>query len=703
MQVITIGRHPRNNIVVNDPTVGRHHAQIIRHDDGRFSLVDMQSKNGTYVNGRRVYNEVILNPGDVVQIGRTVLPWENYFRTAKFPYPPRKPLSALVITLITVGALLQIGLLAGIFYYSNESVRDTYSCSTNIDSQVLMLTNENVSATEAKIWFKRHNVKVIDAEREYGYYLLSARDGISAKQLIETLEESDIACCAIRNQFLTTQDVKMYVIDNFKERMSAFDSISHGRMVTKTMTGDGNVKPKKYNINVDGRISESAMTKSFLKACSQMSDDDLNIVNFSFGISEYEDEEHTRKKDRKTYIEDSADDLIWYANLSNKCGKENFVITKSMGNESEYQYEDALKMAINKLQNPKKLNVDALNALKSHIVLVAAKDTRPGLNYGYSNKVRKNVDGVNTVMVDISHLPSDQRGTSAAAPLFANWISTSGLKNAGDVMQVIKKTTKKNQLVSAKAFADSAKNIVKSYNRSTPKDANGQDTYAPQPRPRPQPQPQPLPAPPAPNRYSRQGCLMYRLVPDASTGGEKLELHNSCDEDIRVKGYVINAISSRGGDNRMDFNMVIPAGRTRFADAFLENRCVIESVEVVKKRSPHSPSSITAETAARRLGVAMVDGDISTIRALTTSDMYDEIMATFDSDMSRLNSKTKQNARNGFKELPAETIKTGENTVVVRFKGNGKQFDFYMRNDNGWKCFDYAKGGVHVPKSMRRR
>lgn len=82
MKTITIGRHPDNNVVINDPVVGRHHLQITQHDDGHFSVLDLNSKNGTYVNGKRIYGEVRLSQNDEIQIGRTTLPWQNYFASA---------------------------------------------------------------------------------------------------------------------------------------------------------------------------------------------------------------------------------------------------------------------------------------------------------------------------------------------------------------------------------------------------------------------------------------------------------------------------------------------------------------------------------------------------------------------------------------------------------------------------------------------
>jgi hypothetical protein len=79
MKVITIGRNPANNVVIDDPRVSRHHLQIIQDDYGNFSVADFGSRNGTFVNGKRVTGEVRLSPGDIILIGNTTLPWNSYF------------------------------------------------------------------------------------------------------------------------------------------------------------------------------------------------------------------------------------------------------------------------------------------------------------------------------------------------------------------------------------------------------------------------------------------------------------------------------------------------------------------------------------------------------------------------------------------------------------------------------------------------
>jgi len=68
---LTIGRHPTNDIVVPIPTVSAEHALIEEQViEGRraYRVVDRGSRNGTFVNGRRVSTHV-LREGDIVRIG----------------------------------------------------------------------------------------------------------------------------------------------------------------------------------------------------------------------------------------------------------------------------------------------------------------------------------------------------------------------------------------------------------------------------------------------------------------------------------------------------------------------------------------------------------------------------------------------------------------------------------------------------------
>lgn len=64
----TIGRSPQSDIFLDDVTVSRRHAEI-RREEGRFSILDVGSLNGTYVNLQRVERAELAND-DEVQVGR---------------------------------------------------------------------------------------------------------------------------------------------------------------------------------------------------------------------------------------------------------------------------------------------------------------------------------------------------------------------------------------------------------------------------------------------------------------------------------------------------------------------------------------------------------------------------------------------------------------------------------------------------------
>ena len=64
----TIGRHPESEIFLDDITVSRRHAELRRAEES-YSLHDVGSLNGTYVNRDRV-EEAGLHSGDEIQIGK---------------------------------------------------------------------------------------------------------------------------------------------------------------------------------------------------------------------------------------------------------------------------------------------------------------------------------------------------------------------------------------------------------------------------------------------------------------------------------------------------------------------------------------------------------------------------------------------------------------------------------------------------------
>jgi hypothetical protein len=74
-RALTLGRGRDCDVVLDDRNVSRHHAELVRHGDG-FVLRDLDSTNGSAVNGRRV-RQADVKAGDVITLGTVTLRLEQ--------------------------------------------------------------------------------------------------------------------------------------------------------------------------------------------------------------------------------------------------------------------------------------------------------------------------------------------------------------------------------------------------------------------------------------------------------------------------------------------------------------------------------------------------------------------------------------------------------------------------------------------------
>jgi len=91
--VARLGRSPDCRVVVGGPGAGvvsALHAEL-RYEDGAWRLADLASRNGTYVNDRRLDAPVVLGPGDVIGLGESGPRFEIAAVTAGAPLPPTFP------------------------------------------------------------------------------------------------------------------------------------------------------------------------------------------------------------------------------------------------------------------------------------------------------------------------------------------------------------------------------------------------------------------------------------------------------------------------------------------------------------------------------------------------------------------------------------------------------------------------------------
>jgi EmrB/QacA subfamily drug resistance transporter len=75
-RAMTVGRAKGSDIVINDPSASRHHAEVLL-EGGDILVRDLETLNGTYINGQPIAGEAAIAPGDIVVFGSTPFLYRN--------------------------------------------------------------------------------------------------------------------------------------------------------------------------------------------------------------------------------------------------------------------------------------------------------------------------------------------------------------------------------------------------------------------------------------------------------------------------------------------------------------------------------------------------------------------------------------------------------------------------------------------------
>ena len=89
----TLGRSSINSIVLSETSVSRHHAKLEVVGNRHCYFVDLNSSNGSQVNGQRVVKPLLLKHGDVITLGSTDIRFHFPFIThsgSTFPHRPQQ-------------------------------------------------------------------------------------------------------------------------------------------------------------------------------------------------------------------------------------------------------------------------------------------------------------------------------------------------------------------------------------------------------------------------------------------------------------------------------------------------------------------------------------------------------------------------------------------------------------------------------------
>lgn len=108
---LLVGRDPSCNVIITDRQVSRFHARLTPTEDGVL-LEDLGSKNGTYINGSRLEEPVVLSDGDMIQISLVqyfVFLSSDATVPLEFEMPPEKVERRRLLTLDTRSRRVWLG------------------------------------------------------------------------------------------------------------------------------------------------------------------------------------------------------------------------------------------------------------------------------------------------------------------------------------------------------------------------------------------------------------------------------------------------------------------------------------------------------------------------------------------------------------------------------------------------------------------
>jgi class 3 adenylate cyclase len=100
---VSFGRTASNQIVLTNEKVSRRHALIHPQGENEFWLVDLGSRNGTYVNQRRLSQPIRLRDGDQIQLGPFVFVFRQVSSAPQVRGPEKE--QSTLLTLMDVRAL----------------------------------------------------------------------------------------------------------------------------------------------------------------------------------------------------------------------------------------------------------------------------------------------------------------------------------------------------------------------------------------------------------------------------------------------------------------------------------------------------------------------------------------------------------------------------------------------------------------------
>jgi len=145
---VSIGSDRENDLVIAHPTVSRRHA-VLGYHAGNYTIADLQSTNGTFVNGRRIRQPAPIHPGDEVAFGAAKFTMVSGTSAVGAPLKPRPPDPRMLAALGGIVAFALVGFIATRYALSfgHRGAKPTPAASAQSASGATAIAVEEPAAT----------------------------------------------------------------------------------------------------------------------------------------------------------------------------------------------------------------------------------------------------------------------------------------------------------------------------------------------------------------------------------------------------------------------------------------------------------------------------------------------------------------------------------------------------------------------------
>lgn len=320
MKVITIGRSTdNNNIVINDSKVSRSHLQIINDANGDFYAIDLDSTNGTFVNGTRISGKVQLHKGDIVVIGNTTLSWEKYFNPKSEPKlgddKEDKNTKSLNKRLYIIISSILICALIGVIAIIVNNKKNEQDIEASYNEVTRAYTEEAIKANEAKETAEKEAKDARDAAEK-------AKENEKAAKIAQTEAEANEQKAKDAQK---EAEMKEQVANAAKEEaekgakaaQNAAEKAKKNEEAAKNAQKTAENKAKAAQVAAEEAKKTTELTKEFYQLLSKMKDAQIVTVCKNIGLKTHTEDklindfnsEKTTNEEREKIIKTIKDVL----------------------------------------------------------------------------------------------------------------------------------------------------------------------------------------------------------------------------------------------------------------------------------------------------------------------------------------------------------------------------------------------------------